>query len=169
MPGSVGAVFPETIVQTCVVHLIRNTFRYSSKKFWPDLARDMKAMYTAASPAAALAAREAFDEKWGERYPAVTRSWHSAWNEFVPFLDLHIEFRQLLSTTNAIESLNSRFRKAVNAKGHFPNEQAALKTLYLTIRSLDPKGTGQKLWMVRWKPLLNIIAVTFADRMPWTM
>ena len=169
MPGSVGAVFPETIVQTCLVHLIRNSFRYSSRRYWPELAGDLKAIYSAVSPADALAARDVLDEKWGGRYPAVTKLWHNAWNEFVPFLDLHIEVRHLLSTTNAIESLNSRFRKAVNAKGHFPTEQAALKTLYLTIRSLDPKGTGQKLWMVRWKPLLNIIAVTFADRVPSTM
>ena len=169
MPGSVGAVFPETIVQTCLVHLIRNSFRYSSRRYWPELAGDLKAIYAAVSPADALAARDVLDEKWGGRYPAVTKLWHNAWNEFVPFLDLHIEVRHLLSTTNAIESLNSRFRKAVNAKGHFPTEQAALKTLYLTIRSLDPKGTGQKLWMVRWKPLLNIIAVTFADRVPSTM
>lgn len=72
----------------------------------------------------------------------------------------------MLSTTNAIESLNARFRRAVNARGHFPNEHAAMKTLYLTVRSLDPKGTGQKRWMNRWKPVLNIVAVTFADRMP---
>lgn len=166
MPGVVSTVFPDTIVQTCVVHLIRNSFRYSSKKYWAEIAKDLKAIYQAVSPAAAESGLEAFEEKWGNRYPAIIRLWRNAWAEFVPFLDLDIEIRHLLSSTNAIESLNSRFRRAVNGKGHFPTEQAAMKTLYLTIRSLDPKGTGQKRWTSRWKPLLNVIAVTFADRMP---
>jgi transposase-like protein len=82
----------------------------------------------------------------------------------VPFLDLDIEIRHLLSSTNAIESLNARFR--IDARGHFPNEQAAMKVLYLTVRSLDPKGTGQQRWMMRWKPVLNVLAVSFHDRMP---
>ncbi len=166
MPGSVGAVFPDTIVQTCVVHLIRNSFRYSSKKYWPELAKDLKLVYGAAGAKEAAAALEELDDKWGGRYPAIIRLWRNAWTEFVPFLDIDREIRGVLSTTNAIESLNSRFRRAVNSKGHFPNEHAAMKTLYLTVRSLDPKGTGQKLWMTRWKPVLNTLAIVFADRMP---
>ena len=166
MPGVVTAVFPDTMVQACVVHLIRNSFRYSSKKYWAEIAKDLKPMYHAPSPGAAEDALAAFEEKWGPRYPAIIRLWRNAWAEFVPFLDYDIEIRRLLSTTNAIESLNSRFRRAVNAKGHFPSENAAMKTLYLTVRSLDPQGNGQKLWMTRWKPLLNVLAVTFADRMP---
>ena len=169
MPGSVGAVFPETIVQTCVVHLIRNSFRYSSKRYWPELARDLKAMYGAVDAKAAAAALTDLDEKWGARYPAIVRLWRSAWDEFVPFLDLDREIRGVLSTTNAIESLNSRFRRSVNSKGHFPTEQAAMKTLYLTVRSLNPKGTGQKKWMTRRKPVLNTLATMFADRMPTTL
>jgi putative transposase len=166
MPATVNTVFPDTIVQACVVHLIRNSFRYSSKKYWSAIAKDLKAIYHAASPAAAASALDAFEETWGDRYPAIIRLWRNAWTEFIPFLDYDIEIRRLLSSTNAIESLNSRFRRSVNGKGHFPTEQAALKTLYLTVRSLDPKGTGQKLWMTRWKPLLNVLAVTFGDRMP---
>ena len=92
--------------------------------------------------------------------------WLGAWTEFVPFLDYDVEIRKVLCSTNAIESLNARFRRAVRARGHFPNEQAALKTLYLTVRSLDPKGTGQARWGMRWKPALNAFATTFADRMP---
>lgn len=166
MGNSVGAVFPETIVQTCVVHLIRNSFRYSSKRYWPELAKDLKMMYGAADPKAAAAALEELDEKWGGRYPAIIKLWRSAWAEFVPFLDIDREIRAVLSTTNAIESLNSRFRRSVNSKGHFPTEHAAMKTLYLTVRSLDPKGTGQKRWMMRWKPVLNTLAIVFAERMP---
>lgn len=84
----------------------------------------------------------------------------------IPFLDYDVEIRRVLCSTNAIESLNARYRRAVNAKGHFPTEQAALKTLYLVTRSLDPEGTGQGRWVTRWKPALNAFAVTFADRMP---
>ena len=168
MPESVNAVFKETTVQTCVVHLIRNTFKYSSKKYWGEIARDLKPVYTAVNAEAALAAFESLDEKWGTRYPAISKLWRNAWENFIPFLDLDIEIRHLLSTTNAIESLNARFRKTVDARGHFPNEQAALKALYLTVRSLDPKGTGQQRWIIRWKPILNVIAVSFHDRMPET-
>jgi putative transposase len=168
MPDSVNAVFKDTIVQTCVVHLIRNTFKYSSKKYWAEIARDLKPVYTAVHAAAALAAFEAFDEKWSARYPAIGKLWRAAWDNFVPFLDLDIEVRNLLSSTNAIESLNSRFRKVIDARGHFPNEQAAMKVLYLAVRSLDPKGTGQQRWITRWKPILNVLAVSFHDRMPET-
>jgi putative transposase len=166
MPDSVNAVFKDTIVQTCVVHLIRNTFKYSSKKYWAEIARDLKPVYTAVHAAAALAAFESFDEKWSARYPAIGKLWRAAWDNFVPFLDLDIEVRNLLSSTNAIESLNSRFRKVIDARGHFPNEQAAMKVLYLAVRSLDPKGTGQQRWITRWKPILNVLAVSFHDRMP---
>jgi transposase-like protein len=166
MPDSVNTVFAQTIVQTCLVHLIRNTFKYSSKRYWPEIARDLKPVYTAVNAAAALDAFESFDEKWGGRYPAIGKLWRSAWDNFVPFLDLDIEIRHLLSSTNAIESLNARFRKSIDARGHFPTEQAAMKVMYLTVRSLDPKGTGQQRWMMRWKPVLNVIAVSFHDRMP---
>jgi putative transposase len=166
MPDSVNAVFADTIVQTCVVHLIRNTFKYSSKKYWAEISRDLKPVYTAVNADAAAAAFDTFEEKWGDRYPAIGKLWRSAWDNFVPFLDLDIEIRHLLSSTNAIESLNARFRKVIDARGHFPNEQAAMKVLYLAVRSLDPKGTGQKRWTMRWKPILNVLGVSFRDRMP---
>jgi transposase-like protein len=168
MPDSVNTVFPKTTVQTCVVHLIRNTFKYSSKRYWPEIARDLKPVYTAVNADAALVAFESFEEKWGAKYPAISALWRSAWENFIPFLDLDIEIRHVLSTTNAIESLNSRFRRAVDARGHFPSEQAALKVLYLAVRSLDPKGTGQLRWLNRWKPILNVLAVSFHERMPET-
>lgn len=166
MPDSVGTVFPKTIVQTCVVHVIRNSFKYASKRYWPELAKDVKAITTAVNAAAAAEALDSLEEKWGKPYPAIGTLWRNAWNEFIPFLDHDIEVRQLLSTTNAIESMNARYRRTIDARGHFPSEQAALKALYLTTRSLDPKGTGQQRWMNRWKPILNVIVVMFADRMP---
>ena len=123
-------------------------------------------IYQAPTAAAAAAAVGALEEKWGTRYPAMIRLWRNTWSEFIPFLDYDVEIRRVLYSTNAIESLNARFRRAVRARGHFPNEQSAMKTLYLVVRSLDPKGTGQTRWASRWKPALNAFAITFADRIP---
>ena len=166
LPDSVNAVFPQTIVQACVIHLIRATLRYASRKYWDQIAKDLKGIYTASSVQAAWAGFEELEEKWGKAYPAIPKLWRAAWEEFTPFLAYDVEIRRVLFSTNAIESLNARYRRAVTAKGHFPTEQAALKTLYLVTRGLDPKGTGQGRWAVRWKPALNAFAVTFADRMP---
>jgi transposase-like protein len=152
LPDSVNQVFKETIVQTCIIHLIRNTFRYASKKYWGEIAHDLKPIYQAINPSAAENALDSLEQKWGDRYPAMIRSWRNAWTEFIPFLDYDVEIRKVLCSTNAIESLNARFRRAIRARGHFPNEQAAMKVLYLTVRSLDPKGTGQTKWVQRWKP-----------------
>ena len=166
LPDSVNAVFPQAIVQACVIHLIRATLRYASRKYWDQLARDLKAIYTAPTEQAAWAAFEELEEKWGKPYPAIPKLWRAAWQEFIPFLAYDVEIRRVLFSTNAIESLHARYRRAVSVRGHFPTEQAALKTLYLVTRGMDPKGTGQARWAVRWKPALNAFAVTFADRMP---
>ena len=168
LPDSVGAAFPRAIVQTCIIHLIRNTFRYASRKYWDQISTDIKPVYTAPTPADAVRARDEFLDKWGRAYPAIRTLWINAWEEFTPFLDYDVEIRKVICSTNAIESVNARYRRAVRARGHFPNEQAAMKTLYLVTRSLDPKGTGQTRWVTRWKPALNAFAITFADRMPAT-
>jgi transposase-like protein len=166
LPDSVQAVFPLATVQTCIIHLIRGTFRYASRKYYEALAKDLKPIYTAVNADAAAAALQALDDTWGARYPAIIRLWRGAWAEFIPFLDYDVEIRRVICSTNAIESLNARYRRAVKARGHFPTEQAAMKCLYLVTRSLDPKGTGQTRWATRWKPALNAFAITFADRMP---
>jgi transposase-like protein len=166
LPDSVTAVFPRTTVQTCIIHLIRNTFRYASRKYWDTISHDLRPVYTAPNREAAEHELDAFLDKWGRPYPAIIGLWRNAWEEFTPFLAYDVEIRRVLCSTNAIESLNARFRRAVRARGHFPTEQAAMKTLYLVTRSLDPKGTGQTRWAVRWKPALNAFAITFADRMP---
>jgi putative transposase len=141
LPEVVGNVWPLATVQTCIIHLIRNTFRMTSRRYWDELKRDLKPVYTAVN---AEAARAAFDElaaKWRQRYPAVVRLWENAWEEFIPFLDYDVEIRRVLCSTNAIESLNARYRRAVRARGHFPTEAAALKCLNLVTRSLDPTGS----------------------------
>ena len=102
----------------------------------------------------------------GRQYTAVIRLWENAWNEFIPFLDYDVEIRMVICSTNAIESLNARYRRAVKARGYFPTEQAAIKCLYLVTRSLDPTGTGRTRWAARWKPALNAFAITCGDRFP---
>ena len=166
LPDVVVSVWPQAIVQTCIVHLIRNTFRLTSKRDWDAMKRDVKLIYTAVNAAAARAALDELAEKWGKQYAAVIRLWESAWEQFIPFLDYDAEIRTVICSTNAIESLNARYRRAVKARGHFPTEQAAIKCLYLVTRSLDPTGDGRTRWTMRWKPALNAFAITFADRFP---
>jgi putative transposase len=166
LPDVVTNIWPQAIVQTCIVHLIRNTFRLTSKRDWDAMKRDVKLIYTAVSAAAARAALDELAEKWGRQYGAVIRLWENAWEQFIPFLDYDAEIRTVICSTNAIESLNARYRRAVKARGHFPTEQAAIKCLYLVTRSLDPTGTGRTKWTMRWKPALNAFAITFADRFP---
>jgi putative transposase len=166
LPDVVTNVWPAAIVQTCIVHLIRNTFRLTSKRDWDAMKRDVKLIYTAVSAAAARAALDELAVTWGRQYGAVIRLWESAWEQFIPFLDYDLEIRTIICSTNAIESLNARYRRAVKARGHFPTEQAAIKCLYLVTRSLDPTGTGRTRWTMRWKPALNAFAITFADRFP---
>jgi transposase-like protein len=166
LPEVVENVWPLTIVQTCIIHLIRNTFRLTSRKDADAIKRDIKPIYTAPNPDAALVALDELEEKWGKKYGAMIRMWRGAWNEFVPFLDYDMEIRKVLCSTNAIESLNARYRRAVRARGHFPSEQAALKCLYLVTRSLDPTGTGRARWTMRWQPVINAFAITFSDRWP---
>lgn len=153
-------------MQTCLIYLLCNSFGYALKRHWPEIAKDLKPVYEAPTADAAEAAFEQFADKWGKSYPAMIRLWCNAWIEFVPFLDYDLEIRKVLCSTNAIESLNACFCRAIRVRGDFPNEQAVLKTLYLTVRSLDPKGTGQTRWGMRWKPALNAFTTTFADRMP---
>jgi putative transposase len=168
LPEVVAQVWPRTIVQTCILHLIRNSFHLTSKRHWDALKRDLKAIYAAANTDAAETALEELADKWTTKYPAMVRLWRNAWAEFIPFLDYDIDIRRMICSTNAIESLNARYRRAVRARGHFPTEQAAMKCLYLVTRSLDPTGKGAARWMMRWKPVINAFAITFGDRWPVT-
>jgi putative transposase len=122
LPDAVATVWPQTIVQTCVVHLIRNSFRYASRRDWPAIAKDLKPIYTAPTEAAAHERLAEFAERWETKYPAIVRLWESAWAEFVPFLSFTPDVREVIYTTNAIESVNARIRRAVKARGHFPTE-----------------------------------------------
>ncbi len=165
LPAAIETVWPQAITQTCIVHLLRNSFRYASKKDWAAIAKDLKPVYSAASEQDALDRFAEFAEKWEKRYPAIIKLWTNAWAEFVPFLAFDKEIRTVICTTNAIESVNSRIRRAVNARGHFPNEQAALKCVYLAIMSLDSTGQGRQRWMNRWKAPLNAFEIAFEGRL----
>ena len=165
LPEAIETTWPMAITQTCVLHLIRNTFRLASRKDWDAMAKDLRPIYTAINETEAAERLNEFDTAWGEKYPAIRGLWDNAWEEFIPFLDYSPEIRRVIYSTNAIESLNARFRRATRARGHFPNENAAMKCLYLVVRSLDPKGTGQERWMNRWKPALNAFAITFEGRL----
>jgi putative transposase len=164
LPDAIAATWPRAITQTCVLHLLRNSFRYASKRYWPQIARDLKPIYTAPTADAAWERLAEFAAAWEDRYPAIVKLWENAWAEFVPFLAFPVEIRTILYSTNAIESLNARFRRSVKARGHFPNEQAALKHLYLVLASLDPTGRGRQRWVTRWKPALNAFAIMFEGR-----
>jgi transposase-like protein len=165
LPEAIEAVWPAAITQTCVVHLLRASFRYAARQDWDKLAKALRPVYTAPTEEAALERFMEFTEAWGRKYPAIVRLWESAWAEFVPFLNFDVEIRRVVCTTNAIESINARIRRAVRARGHFPNEQAALKCVYLAVMSLDPTGNGQKRWMNRWKAALNAFEITFDGRL----
>jgi putative transposase len=165
LPEAIETVWPQALTQTCVIHLLRASFRYAARRHWDAIARALKPVYTAATQAAAEERFLEFAEAWGERYPAIVRLWENSWAEFVPFLQFDPEIRRVVCSTNAIGSVNARIRKAVRARGHFPNEQAALKCVYLAIMSLDPTGKGQKRWITRWKPALNAFEIAFEGRL----
>jgi len=151
LPDSVTTVWPLATVQACLLHLIRNTFRYASRRDWDAIGKQLRPIYTAPTAAAAGDRFTEFAQAWGGQYPAVVRLWRAAWEEFIPFLDYDVEIRRIICSTNAIESLNARYRRAVRARGHFPTEQAALKCLYLVTRSLDPTGRGREPSWVSWR------------------
>ncbi|MGJ5897923.1 transposase [Streptomyces niveiscabiei] len=148
-------IYPQTIVRTYVIHLLRNSFRHAARQDWDKIAKVFKPACTAATEEAALERFAEFADAWGRKYPAIVKLWENAWEEFTPLLRFDTEIRRIVCTTNAIESVNARIRRAVKALGRFPNEQAALKCVYMAIMSLDPTGKGQTRWTLRWKMALN--------------
>jgi len=165
LPDAIEATWPQAVTQTCVIHLLRASFRYAGRQHWDAMAKALRPVYTAPTEAAAKQRFTEFADAWGARYPAVIRLWDSAWSEFVPFLAFDTEIRKVVCSTNAIESVNARIRRAVRARGHFPNEAAALKCVYLAVMSLDPTGQGRRRWVMRWKPALNAFDMTFEGRL----
>ena len=163
-PEAIEAIFPKTTVQTCIVHLIRNSLKYVPRREREQVARDLKPIYTAKDADQAHAELEAFDEKWGQRFPVITKAWLDAWEHVIPFLAFPEEVRRVIYTTNAIEALNRQLRKAIKTKGSFPNEDAARKLVYLALQNAVPQWTRTRDWT---KALLAF-KIHFGDRVPDT-
>ena len=144
---------------------MRNSLRYASKKYWSKITGQLREVYTAPTIAAAEARFAEFAEQWRSLYPAMTQMWESAWGEFVPFLKFPPEIRRLIYTTKGIESLNARFRQATRRRGHFPNEQAAMKVLYPTVLERRPNRTNPTGPIASWKAILNTLSITYGDRL----
>jgi putative transposase len=176
LPEAITTVWPEAIVQTCVVHLIRNSMKFVSYSDRKAVVKSLKPIYTAVNEPAARAALEHLRQQWGKKYPGLVDSWERAWDKFVPFLEFHSAIRKVIYTTNSIESINYQLRKITKTRGHFPSEEAAMKLLYLGIRNISGRhidgdgrireqglrGTGT----YGWKNALNAFAVRFGDRLP---
>lgn len=165
LPEAITATWPQATVQTCVVHLVRNSLRYASKQHWGKITGQLRRIYTAPTVAAAEALFEQFRSDWGGLYPAMIRSWETSWNEFVPFLEFLPAIRHIIYTTNAIESLNARFRRAVRHRGHFPTEQAAMKVLYLVATRKIPNRSNPTGRINGWKRILNELTIHYGDRL----
>jgi putative transposase len=162
-PDAIEAVFPKATVQLCIVHMIRNSLRFVGWKDRKTVAADLRPIYTAESEAAAAAALDAFEAKWGARFPTIVQSWRSNWKRLIPFLAFPRDIRRVIYTTNAIESVNSILRRAVKIRGHFPNDTAALKLLYLCLLKAQKKWTRA---MKDWSATLNQFAIYFEGRLP---
>jgi putative transposase len=164
LPESIRATWPLAEVQLCVVHLVRSALRYTSKRHWAQVCREMREIYTAPTLAAAEARFGEFADTWREKYPAMIATWENSWAGFVPFLEFPVELRTIVYTTNAIESLNARFRKAVRHRGHFPNEQSALKVLYLVAIERRQNRSNPIGKINGWKQILNALTIHYGDR-----
>ncbi|MDQ3728377.1 MAG: IS256 family transposase [Actinomycetota bacterium] len=161
-PEAIEAIFPQTVVQTCIVHLIRSSLKYVPRREREQVARDLKPIYTAIDADTAQVELEAFDEKWGARFPVITQAWLDAWEYVIPFLAFPPQVRRVIYTTNAIEALNRQLRKAIKTKGHFPTEEAARKLIYLAITNAVPQWTRCR----NWTTALLAFKIHFGDRLP---
>jgi putative transposase len=167
LPDAIGVTWPAAVVQTCVVHLIRASLRYASRKDWTGLTQSLRPIYTAVDETAAATALDAFAERWDRRYPAIVRLWRAHWAEFIPFLVFPPEVRRVIYTTNLIESINARLRKVTRNRGQFPSEQAALKVLYLAVRNLeDFRRPNVGIRSSGWKQALQAFTIYFQGRIP---
>jgi putative transposase len=161
-PEAIEATFPQAWVQTCIVHLIRASLRYVNYRDQRKVASALRPIYTAPNAETALAELERFDADWGQRYPATVNAWRASWEHVTPFLALPDELRRAVYTTNTIEGLHRQIRKAIKTRGHFPDEQAATKLIYLAIVKADAKWRRNRTWTAPRAAL----KIHFGDRFP---
>ena len=161
-PEAITAVFPHTVVQTCIVHLIRYSMQFASWKERKAIAAALKPIYRASDPEAARTALDTFDEgAWGRKYPAIAQSWRRNWDHIIPFFAFSPDIRRVIYTTNAIESLNSEIRKAIRNKGHFPNDEAATKLIWLALQNIAAKWKSPPIY---WHAAKAELAIQFEER-----
>ena len=161
-PEAIEATFPQAWVQTCIVHLIRASLRYVNYRDQRKVAAALRPIYTAPNADAALDELERFDNEWGARYPATVQAWRASWPHVIPFLALPDDLRRAVYTTNTIEGLHRQIRKAIKTRGHFPDEQAATKLIYLAIQKADAKWQRNRTWTAPRAAL----KIRFGDRFP---
>jgi len=159
-PEAITAAFPQTTVQTCIVHLVRHSLNFCSWKDRKAVAAKLREVYSAETAEAARDALEAFDDAWGRQYPSIAQAWRRAWEEVIPFFAFSPEIRRVIYTTNAIESLNRVIRKAIKTRGSFPSEEAAEKLIYLAIRGHEKTSRTVRGWLTA----VNQFAIMFEDR-----
>ena len=162
-PEAIESVFPRTTVQTCIVHMIRNSLKFVNWKVRKQVATDLKPIYTAPTEQAARDALDEFKSVWNESYPMISKSWESNWERIVPFLDFPEEIRKVIYTTNAVESLNAQLRKVTKKRRSFPTDDAALKLLFLTLQNVEKKWT---MPIRNWNLAINQFAIHFENRVP---
>jgi len=161
-PEAINAVFPDTMVQTCIVHLIRHSMDFASWKDRKAIATELKAIYRAKDAQGGEAALDTFDAStWGRKYPAIAQSWRRNWTQVIPFFALPIAVRRIIYTTNAIEALNAKLRRAVKTRGHFPTDDAAVKLLYLVLRQV---AADWKMPPREWSEAKTQFAIMFDAR-----
>lgn len=165
-PEAIEASFPHTLTQLCIVHMVRNSLRFVPWKQRKEVARDLKTIYQAATTEAAEQALVDFSDKWDGKYPMISQSWWRHWDNLTTFLALPPEIRKVIYTTNAVESLNSSFRKMLKTKGSFPNDEAVFKLIYLAFKNIARKWTRP---IANWSLALNQFAILFPDRLPATL
>jgi putative transposase len=161
-PEAIEAIFPQTVVQTCIVHLIRQSLRYVPRRQYDQVTKDLKPIYTAVDVDSAQEALERFDQKWGQQLPPVVKAWRENWEYVIPFMAFPPDVRRVIYTTNPIEALNRQLRKAIKTKGHFPNEEAARKLIYLALINATPKWTR----VAGWTKALLAFKIHFGNRLP---
>lgn len=163
LPESVEAAFPRATFQTCIVHMVRHSLNYVPYQEKKAVAEDLKKIYQSSTQELASQALDEFELTWGDKYPAIVRSWRQNWEKITPFLDFPIEVRKVIYTTNIVESLNATLRKSVRNRGHFSTEDSLMKVLYLAIQGVSKKWN---MPVRDWKQALNQFSIIFADRFP---
>lgn len=163
LPEAIETIYPRTEVQQCIVHVVRQSLKYVNWKQRKEVAADLRMIYTSATREQAEMRLEEFAEKWNLQYPTISPSWRRNWERIVPFLAYPQEIRKVIYTTNAIESVNRGLRKIIKNRGSFPNDEAALKLMYLALGNISQKWTKP---IKEWKAALNRFAIVFEGRLP---